>query len=209
MLFRVSVISMLLASALLAERDFLTANEVDQIRLVQEPNERLKLYLTFAQQRVQLIGQAIAQQKPGRSKFVHDLLEDYVRIVEAIDTVSDDALRRKVDISLSTKAVADVTKELAAQLEKVRDSAPPDLARYEFALDQAIEATQDSSELATEDLSKRSTEVLTRAETEMKEREALMRPEDLKVKAAGAQKEAESKRKAPTLRRKGEVVKDK
>ena len=189
------------------DRDFLTADEVDQVRLLQEPNERLKLYITFAQQRVALIEQAVAQEKAGRSKLIHDLLEDYTRIIEAIDTVSDDALKRKVDIAVGLKAVADANNDMLAKLEKVRESQPRDMARYEFALDNAIDTTRDSSELALRDVGSRTAEVQTRATKEKEEREALMRPEEVKAKRAEEKKTEESKRKVPTLRRKGEVVK--
>jgi len=188
-------------------RDFLTAAEVDQVRLTQDPNERIALYLTFAKSRAEQIEQAVAQAKPGSSRFVHDLLEDYTKIIEAIDTVSNDALRRKVDITVGTKQIAETNKALSAQLEKVRESNPKDLSRYEFALDQAIDTTRDSAELASEDLSKRSAEEITKAEKEQKERQASMRPEEVEEKKEEVKKEAETKRKAPTLRRKGEVVK--
>jgi hypothetical protein len=199
---------LLLVAPLWAQRDFLTADEADQVRLAQEPNERLKLYLFFARQRLDLLAQATAQEKPGRSRLIHDLLEDYTKIIEAIDTVSDDALKRKLELGEGIQAVVAAEKEMVAQLEKIRDAEPKDLARYQFALDNAIETTKDSFELASEDLGKRSAEVQTRAVKEQKEREASMRPEEVAAKRTEEKKEAEQKKKAPTLRRKGEAPKE-
>ena len=197
-----------LAPALHAERDFLTADEVDQVRLAQEPNERLTLYLNFANQRLSLIEQAVAEEKVGRTRLIHDLLEDYTKIIEAIDTVSDDALKRKSDIALGVKAVAEQNAKAAERLEKIRESAPKDIARYQFVLDQAIETTRDSAELAAEDLIQRGDQLQVRSKKEQQEREAVMRPEDVEAKRVEEKKEAEQKRKAPTLRRKGEAVKE-
>jgi hypothetical protein len=208
---RLLLITILTVAAVLplrADRDFLTADEVDQVRLAQEPNERIGLYLEFAKNRATQIEQAAARQKAGRSIFIHDLLEDYTKIIEAIDTVSDDALRRGVDISEAMKAITATSKDLLAHLTKVRDSSPPDISRYQFVLDQAIDTTSDSTELAAEDLSKRSVAVKARAQTEQKEREANMRPEDVQAKKTEEKKQTESKRKAPTLRRKDEIIKE-
>jgi hypothetical protein len=187
------------------ERDFLTADEADQVRLAQEPNIRLKLYIYFAKQRLDQLDQLLAREKPGRSGLAHDLLDDYTKIIEAIDTVTDDALKRKVVIDEGFKAVLDTQKSMLEQLKKIRDAKPKDIARYEFALDQAIETTQDSLELGEQDLKERAHEVIAREAQEKKEREAIMRPEDLKARQEFEKKETEQKRKAPTLRRKGEL----
>jgi hypothetical protein len=196
------------ASLWAQQRDFLTADEADQVRLVQEPNERLKLYLQFAKQRLDLIQQAVAHEKAGRSKLLHDLLEEYTKIIEAIDTVTDDALKRSVDLSLGVKAVADEEKLMSAQLEKIRDSQPKDVARYQFALDQAIDTTKDSEEMASQDLKERAHEVAAREKQEKKGREENMDERQLEAKRTEEKKEVEQKKKVPTLRRKGEVVKD-
>jgi hypothetical protein len=198
----------LAASLFAQQRDFLTADEADQVRLAQDPNDRLKLYLHFAKQRLDLIQQAASQEKVGRSKLLHDLLEDYTQIIEAIDTVTDDALKRSIDMSLGVKAVAEDEKLMSAQLEKIRDSQPKDLARYQFVLDQAIDATKDSQEMAAQDLKERTHEVLAKEKQQQKDREEMMDQRQLEAKRAEEKKVVEQKKKVPTLRRKGEVAKD-
>jgi hypothetical protein len=191
----------------LAQRDFLTADETDQIRLAQDPNIRMKLYIHFAKQRLDLAKGALSKPKAGRSILVHDSLEEYDEIIDAIDLVADDALKRRIDISEGLAAVAKDEKEMLQALEKISDSKPTDLARYEFALKQAIETTRDSVELSQQDMASRAIAIDKKLAEGKKDRDESLAPEDREAHAAAEKKEAEQKRKVPTLRRKGEEVK--
>jgi hypothetical protein len=194
----------LCGTALYAQRDFLTADETDQVREAQDPNLRVQLYIQFARQRVDQIQQLMAKEKPGRSALIHDLLEDYGNMIDAIDTVTDDALKRGKDVSQGVAAVQAGEKELLKTLQKVEDLHPKDAARYEFALKQDIDSTNDSLELAGEDLSKRTTEAAAKEAKEKKDREAMMQPKDREEAKAEDKKEAATKRKAPSLMKPGE-----
>lgn len=195
------------------QRDFLTQAEVDQLRTIQEPNDRLKLYVDFARVRVDQLNQLVFNnEKAGRSALIHDLLEDYEKVIEAIDTVADDALTRKKTIDVGISAVSSSEREMLAALQKIADSKPKDAARYQFALDEAIHTTEDSLELNEQDLQKRTADIAAREKREKAERDASLTPAEAAARKADDKKNAAAqpnKRKPPTLLRPGEKLPDK
>ena len=208
---RALLVCLLLAAPLAAQRDFLTNDEIDKIRDAQEPNLRLKLYADFARERVDLVKNLLSKDKTGRSALIHDTLDEYCKILDAIDTVADDALGRKLDVKAGLDAVANVEKQMLPYLQKVQDGHPKDLERYDFVLKQAIDATTDSLEAAQEDLGKRTMEVEAREQKEKQERLDSMSPVEREGKLADEKKaeekkamEEEKQKKAPTLYRPGE-----
>jgi len=217
---RIPLCAWLLAAAALCplypqQRDFLTADEIDQIKEAQEPNLRLSLYAKFARQRIDLVKSLLARDRQGRSLMIHDTLDAYAHIIDAIDTVADDALQRKADIQERLGRVAAAEKEMLPVLQRIRDNPPKDADRYDFALKTAIDTTADSLDGAQEDLGQRSKAVSERADKEKKALREAMAPgereskdaEDKKV-AAQEQKEKDTQKKPPTLLRPGEKPSD-
>jgi hypothetical protein len=156
----------------------------------------------------------LEKDKKGRSLTARELLEDYSSIIDAIDTVSDDALKRGVDIAEGTTAVTDSEKRFIAQLQKIRDRAPADLDFYEIALKEAIASTSDSMDLAKEDTGSRAAK-LSEEDKKLKEEAAqTIAAEDSKgkpveeAKNGDAKPDDKPKRKPPTLLRKGEQAPD-
>jgi hypothetical protein len=205
------MVCLMLAAPAAPQHDFLNSGEVQQIRDAQEPNLRLKLYADFSKVRIDLVKNLLGKDKPGRSAMIHDVLEEYCKILDAIDTVADDAIARHVDVQAGLGAVAAVEKDTLPLLRKFQASQPKDLDRYDFVLQQAIETTTDSLDAAQEDLGKRTEEVKSRVDQEKRDRMESMSPVEREAKQAADQRAAEKQaadeqkqKKAPTLYRPGE-----
>jgi hypothetical protein len=207
---RILIAIVLAGVAVAQQRDFLTADEIDQVREVQEPNARLALYVQFARQRMSMLNQLLSKEKPGRSALIHDVLEDYTHIIESIDTVADDALKRKVALDQGMKLVTAAEKDMLETLQKIEDSEPKDLARFDFALKTAIDTTTDSKELSEEDLSTRAGAVVAKDQKEKQEKEAMLGTKEKEAaKKAEDKKDGDApKRKAPSLYKPGEKPPD-
>jgi hypothetical protein len=188
------------------KRDFLTTDEANQIRDKQEPNERVALYLHFAKQRLDQVTQLMAKEKAGRAALVHDLLEDYTKIMDAIAGVTDDGMHRRIDMTKGFASVARDAKDNLEQLQKIDDSQPKDLARFEFVLMDAIEATTDSYADAKKTPQERAQEVAEAEQRAKEERLANETPEEAAADKAAEQKKTEEKKKAPTLLHPGEAL---
>lgn len=212
----VSTIFLILAAAVpsFAQRDFLTSTEVDKVRDTQEPNERLKLYVLFARQRMDQFQQLMKKDRKGRSLEARELLEDYANILDAMGDVSDDALKRHVDIKEGLAAVAAAEKKFLDQLQKL-DSAPPaDIGLYDTAFKEAIDATSDGIDLAQGDTKTRAAELVEKENHEKKESKTVLAEEDHKANpdqvasnGSGADTPAaRPKRKPPTLLKPGETL---
>ena len=193
-------------------RDFLTTDEANQIRNLQEPNERIALYLHFARQRVDQVKQLVAREKAGRSALIHDLLEDYTKILDAAASVSDDALRHRYDLTKGNQAMVRESSAMLLQLQAIRDAAPKDLDRYDFVLMDAISATSDSLDASRQSPQDRTAELAAEEKKAKEDRLANMTPEDAAAERAADKKKAdeaaEKKKKAPTLLRPGESLPD-
>ncbi len=201
-----AVICLVASWPCLAQRDFLRADEVDLLRPAQDPNDRLPLYVKFAKERISLIQQYAAKEKAGRAALIREALDEYTKIIDAIDAVTDDALRRGSPMAKGLAFVTSGERDLLAALRRVAKSAPSDMAIYKFSLDQAIAATSDSLDLALDDLGSRSADLKAKDEKERQAREAMASPDEVEAKRAQEKKDAESQKKAPTLRRPGEAA---
>jgi hypothetical protein len=196
-----------LAAPLAAQSDFLTTGEVERIREAQEPNARLEIYAGFAKERVDLVKSLIAKDKPGRSILIHDTLDAYSKILDAMDDVTDDALERRIDVNKGVAAMERVEMAALAELKRVQDGQPKDLDRYAFVLTQAIDTTSDSLDAAREDLGSRMNKILAHQEEQDQERKAAMAPANGAAKPSDENKAASpqsTEKKAPTLMRPGE-----
>lgn len=137
-------------AAQLGGRDPLNQKEIDELREVaQEPDKRLKLMVEFARARLSAIDRLRGEPRlaAGRGPQVHDLLEDFTKLVDEIGDNIDDYAARKADLRKALKTVIEGDTEFQLKLRTLKEQGPGAAAKaggetgdYTFALQNATEA---------------------------------------------------------------------
>lgn len=145
-----------LGSAQVKNRDPLTEPEVDQMRETADfPNKRLELMIGFARARMKSIEDLRAASKipPDRPAKIHDLLQDFLALIDEIDDNIDMYGAHKTDMRKGLKLLIEADSEWQLQLRQLKDQSPPEeLQQYSFVLTNAKEAIGDSSQSTRETL---------------------------------------------------------
>ena len=149
----VSSLALLIALSASAQRrhDPLNTEEINQLRdAMLEPDQRLKLYVTFARDRMNKLEQMRADPKTtDRARQTHDMLADFLSVYDELNDNVDMYVGRKDDIRKPLKLVIDADIEFQSKLRALKDAANADAAeakQYEFLLSNAIESVDSSAD---------------------------------------------------------------
>lgn len=127
-----------------AQKDYLSAVESDKIRDAEGTNERIKLFLTFADDRLKKFQYEL--QHPSSNKhpeMLNALMNAYVGCVDDAADLVQLGIQKQENIRAGIDLMAGRTKEFLQILEKLSaDGVEVDI--YKDNLDDAIEGTRDA-----------------------------------------------------------------
>jgi hypothetical protein len=126
------------------QKDYLSALEADKVRDAETTNERIKLFLTFAEDRLKKFQYEL--QHPSSNKhpeMLNALMNAYVGCVDDAADLVQLGIQKQENIRPGIDLMAGKTKEFLDALEKVSaDGVEIDI--YKDNLDDAIEGTRDA-----------------------------------------------------------------
>lgn len=130
------------------EKDYLTSIEADKIREAVSPNERITLFLGFADDRLKKVQYEL--EHPSQTKHVellNALLNAYVGCVDDAADLIQLGIEKQQNVRKGIDLMAARTKEFLVTLQKIPTDGP-DGEMYKDTLSDAIEGTQDASKEA-------------------------------------------------------------
>jgi hypothetical protein len=126
------------------EKDYLTSLEADKIRDAETPNERIKLFLLFAEDRLKKFQYEL--EHPASNKhmeMLNFLINSYVGCIDDAADIIQLGIEKQENIRPGIDLMTLKTKDFLAVLQKIA-SGGPDKDLYKENLNDAIEGTQDA-----------------------------------------------------------------
>ena len=127
------------------KKDYLTDAEGDRIRDAVTPPERMKLFVTFADDRLKKFQYELTRTVPEgrRAEILNGLLNAYSGCIDDAADQIEVAREKQVDIRASLKIMQTKSKEFLEALQKINQGGP-EYEIYKETLQDAIEGTQDA-----------------------------------------------------------------
>jgi hypothetical protein len=132
------------ARAQRSEKDYLSDLEADKIRDAETPNERVTLYLTFAEDRLKKFQYELEHPSANKHReMLNYLMNSYGGCIDDAADVIQVSLGKQENIRQGIDLMATKTKGFLSTLQKYA-SEGPEQEIYKDNLDDAIEGTQDA-----------------------------------------------------------------
>ncbi|MDQ1405662.1 MAG: hypothetical protein QOG55_1291 [Acidobacteriaceae bacterium] len=127
------------------QKDYLSALEADKIRDAETSNERVKLFLTFADDRLKKFQYELDHPSGTRHiDMLNSLLNAYGGCVDDAADLIQLGIEKQENIRAAVDLMATQSKAFLAVLEKLAAAGAPDLEECKSNLDDAIEGTRDA-----------------------------------------------------------------
>jgi hypothetical protein len=126
------------------EKDYLSNIEADKIRDAETPNDRIKLFLSYADDRLKKFQYEL--EHPSSDKHVemlNYLMNSYIGCVDDAADIIQVGLQKQDNIRQGIDLMAAKAKEFLEILKKYSANGP-ELEMYKDNLDDAVEGTQDA-----------------------------------------------------------------
>jgi hypothetical protein len=139
---------LMLSRSAIAQRqrpDYLSDDEADRIRDADTPSQRIKLYLSFAEDRLKKFDYELNRKVPEarRSEILNSLLNGYSGCVDDGSDQIDLAKQKQADIHDALKLMQTKYKAFLDQLE-IYHKGGPEIDSYRDTLEDAIDGTKDA-----------------------------------------------------------------
>ena len=142
LLILASMIVSLPASA--QRKDYLSGIEADKIREAETPSLKIKLFISFAGDRLKKFQYELSRTTPDRRRTerLNDLLNAYASCLDDGAELISLGVEKQEDIRLGVKEMQDRAKEFLAYLEKFSASGASELPALKDNLEDAIDSTR-------------------------------------------------------------------
>jgi hypothetical protein len=136
-----------LGASLLAQsvdKDYLTNTEADKIRDAETPNERIRLFILFADDRIKKFQYELEHpSQNNHEQMLNYLLNAYIGCVDDAADLVQLGIEKQQNVRSGVDLMAAKTKEYLEMLNKIKADAK-EIDVYKENLDDAIEGTQDA-----------------------------------------------------------------